>query len=157
MDFHSAKNGLMFQSGKLDFHLFKSVKNDTGVYPGYFIIRFSWIKKAFVLLIRNQLELFTSNSPLAGWALTFFCSQKSKQKVRPLCSLILKMRFRFAMPAKLAVAFPVPTITHRSSLYLLGFSDCSHSTSHGRFTQNHFLRLILQGGNLLLSFLFFIV
>jgi hypothetical protein len=38
----------------------------------------------------------------------FFNSQKKEtKKSRPLCSLSLKMRFRFAMPAKLALAFPV--------------------------------------------------
>jgi hypothetical protein len=98
----------------------------------------------------NKLGSSTSNSPQAGWALTFFYSQKKKQKVRPLCSLSLKMRFRCAKSDKLAMAFAVSAIAHRPSLYLLGLSDCSHSASLGRFTQNHFLRLILQGGNLLL-------
>ncbi len=65
-------------------------------------------KKIYCCNMENPLELTISNSPQAGWALTFFCSQKSKQKVRPLCSLSLKMRSRFAKPAKLAVAFPVP-------------------------------------------------
>jgi hypothetical protein len=52
-------------------------------------------------------ELVTPNH-LKPVGLLLFEMAKSKQKPFPLLSLLLKMRFRFVKPAKLALALVVP-------------------------------------------------